>query len=220
MNWYDYDATLGRFITQDRFTEKYSALSPYQYGANNPACNMDVNGDSIVVLKDKLHLGLLIQNENNKWAYYSFNGVKAYESTNEKFGAPRDNKGEMIWNTPQEFLDSDYNNLNEEGNNGYGYQEGFLIPTNSEQDNIVKETFLQAVGQGYSLINNHCSIAVQKSLKAIGLKTRFKIGYLPFVVSPISTIRINRDPYLPNEAYIVIKMKNRGYVIKRNDNEY
>ena len=53
LNWYDYgsrhyDATLGRFMTQDRFAEKYSALSPCQYGANNPICNVDVNGDSII----------------------------------------------------------------------------------------------------------------------------------------------------------------------------
>ncbi len=52
--WYDYgarhyDATLGRFTTQDRFAEKYSALSTYQYGANNPICNVDINGDSINV---------------------------------------------------------------------------------------------------------------------------------------------------------------------------
>ena len=54
LNWYDYgarhyDAALGRFTTQDRFAEKYSALSPYQYGANSPVCNVDVNGDSIIV---------------------------------------------------------------------------------------------------------------------------------------------------------------------------
>ena len=55
LNWYDYgarhyDAALGRFITQDRFAEKYSALSPYQYGANNPVCNVDVNGDSLTIV--------------------------------------------------------------------------------------------------------------------------------------------------------------------------
>ena len=52
LNWYDYgaryyDAALGRFTTQDAFAEKYPAMSPYQYGANNPVCNIDVNGDSI-----------------------------------------------------------------------------------------------------------------------------------------------------------------------------
>ena len=55
LNWYDYgarhyDASLGRFMTQDRFAEKYSALSPYQYGANNPICNVDVNGDSLTIV--------------------------------------------------------------------------------------------------------------------------------------------------------------------------
>ncbi len=53
LNWYDYgarhyDAALGRFHTNDRFAEKYYSMSPYQYGANNPVGNIDVNGDSIV----------------------------------------------------------------------------------------------------------------------------------------------------------------------------
>lgn len=52
LDWYDYgarmyDAGIGRFVTQDRFSENYYALSPYQYGANNPVNNIDVNGDSI-----------------------------------------------------------------------------------------------------------------------------------------------------------------------------
>ena len=54
VNWYDYgarhyDAALGRFTTNDRFAEKYYSMSPYQYGANNPVNNIDVNGDTIVV---------------------------------------------------------------------------------------------------------------------------------------------------------------------------
>ena len=54
LNWYDYgarwyDAGTGRFTTNDRFAEKYYALSTYQYGANNPVNNVDVNGDSIIV---------------------------------------------------------------------------------------------------------------------------------------------------------------------------
>ncbi len=54
LNWYDYgarwyDAGIGRFTTNDRFAEKYYALSTYQYGANNPVNNVDVNGDSIRV---------------------------------------------------------------------------------------------------------------------------------------------------------------------------
>jgi len=52
LNWTDYgarmyDAALGRFSTMDRFADKYAALSPYQYGANNPLSNIDINGDSL-----------------------------------------------------------------------------------------------------------------------------------------------------------------------------
>ena len=54
LNWYDYgarmyDPSISRFTTMDRFADKYSSMSPYQYGANNPACNIDINGDSIIV---------------------------------------------------------------------------------------------------------------------------------------------------------------------------
>lgn len=53
-DWYDYgarmyDPTLGRFFTQDRFSEKYYNLAPYQYAANNPILFVDINGDSIDV---------------------------------------------------------------------------------------------------------------------------------------------------------------------------
>ena len=54
LNWYDYgarhyDAATGRFTTQDRFAEKYYAMSPYQYGANNPTNVIDINGDSLYI---------------------------------------------------------------------------------------------------------------------------------------------------------------------------
>jgi len=54
LEWLDYGARMydnqvGRFFTQDRFVEKYLSLSPYNYVANNPNSNIDVNGDSIIV---------------------------------------------------------------------------------------------------------------------------------------------------------------------------
>jgi len=44
-----YDAAIGRFTTTDRFAEKYTSMTPYQYGANNPIKFIDINGDSIQI---------------------------------------------------------------------------------------------------------------------------------------------------------------------------
>lgn len=41
-----------RFVSVDRFAEKYYDLSPYHYGANNPILYIDINGDSISVAQE------------------------------------------------------------------------------------------------------------------------------------------------------------------------
>jgi RHS repeat-associated protein len=58
LNWYsygarEYDPQLGRFFTQDRYAEKYYDMNPYQYAANDPIRNIDINGDSVWVTYDK-----------------------------------------------------------------------------------------------------------------------------------------------------------------------
>ena len=229
LNWYDYgarhyDAALGRFTTNDRFAEKYHSMSPYQYGANNPVKNVDVNGDSIVVLNytSGEHLGLLIQNSSNRWEYYSFNGDKIYNSTEGSLGGgPQDNKGELSWPTPQAFLDSEYNqntykeDLESGKVNGYGYQEGYLIPTTEKQDRIIKNTFLETVDQGYSLVGNHCSIVVQKSLNKAGIETMNKMKVTNRQTGNIFNVKVN--PYLLSKAYQAIEKNNPlGDIIRRN----
>ena len=54
LGWYDYgarmyDPTIGVFTGTDRFADKYSNMTPYQYGGNNPIKYIDVNGDSLQV---------------------------------------------------------------------------------------------------------------------------------------------------------------------------
>ena len=229
LNWYDYgarhyDAALGRFTTNDRFAEKYHSMSPYQYGANNPVKHIDVNGDSIVVLNytSGEHLGLLIQNSSNRWEYYSFNGDKIYNSTEGSLGGgPQDNKGELSWPTPQAFLDSEYNqntskeDLESGKVNGYGYQEGYLIPTTEKQDEVIRNEFINATGQGYSLVGNHCSIVVQKSLNKAGIETMNKMRVINRQTGDIFNVKVN--PYLPSKAYQAIEKNNPlGYIIRRN----
>ena len=45
--WRDYDPALGRFNKIDRFSEKYYAVTPYHFSANNPIFFREINGDSI-----------------------------------------------------------------------------------------------------------------------------------------------------------------------------
>jgi RHS repeat-associated protein len=52
LGWLDYgarnyQADIGRFTKVDRFAHKYFALTPYQYGGNNPISFVDLNGDSL-----------------------------------------------------------------------------------------------------------------------------------------------------------------------------
>jgi RHS repeat-associated protein len=54
----NFDAPLGRFTSQDRFSEKYYGLSTMGYAAGNPINLVDINGDSLDVyalLKSKSH---------------------------------------------------------------------------------------------------------------------------------------------------------------------
>lgn len=154
--------------------------------------------------------------------YYSFNGDKIYNSTEGSLGGgPQDNKGELSWPTPQAFLDSEYNqntykeDLESGKVNGYGYQEGYLIPTTEKQDRIIKNTFLETVDQGYSLVGNHCSIVVQKSLNKAGIETMNKMKVTNRQTGNIFNVKVN--PYLLSKAYQAIEKNNPlGYIIRRN----
>jgi RHS repeat-associated protein len=58
----NFDAPLGRFTSQDRFSEKYYGMTTMGYAAGNPIKFIDVNGDS-----------LRVKTGENSFAYY-FNG--------------------------------------------------------------------------------------------------------------------------------------------------
>jgi hypothetical protein len=214
-----------RFPRPDPLTEKYHSVSPFAYCRNNPVNNIDLQGDSVTVLnlKEGEHSAMLIQNDAGKWQYYSMNGDWVYEITGGwKGGKPYHDMGEKTFNSPQEFLKSSYNaegnkeQINDNTVNNYGFTEGYILPTTPEQDNVIISTFTDAVNQGYSLTDNQCSIAVQKGLNAVGIKT-----------TATSTTKSTRwgetfqstrayNPYLPSRAFKAIINNNpNGSYIRR-----
>ena len=73
------DADVGRFLTIDRFADKYPSLTPYQYAANNPALFVDVNGDSIKISAEMLNNEALA-NYASTVAGYKYLAQFAYEN--------------------------------------------------------------------------------------------------------------------------------------------
>ena len=83
LNWNDYgarwyDGNVGRFYSLDRFTEKYSFMSTYQYTSNNPLKYIDVNGDSIAIRVDKNNVAIYDKGKvyNSDGSQYTGKGVK------------------------------------------------------------------------------------------------------------------------------------------------
>ena len=184
---------------------------------------IDTKGDSICVLNYghgfKQHLAILIQNDEGKWSYYSFNGIKIYNLTSERFGgAPHNNLGEKSFDSPADFLNNMYNrdgskdDIRHDRINGYGYTEGYILPTTPEEDKIIKENFVKAVNEGYDLRNNQCANAVQKALNSVGIKTT-TINYFNYTTSSgavflVSPHYTEENPYLPSSAFEAIRENN------------
>ena len=230
LDWYDhgarmYDATLGRFMKTDRFSEKYASLSPYQYGANNPVNNIDINGDSIAVLNlgygSSQHLAILIQNDRGKWQYFSVNGDNVFSSGKHKGGRMFDDLGEHSFNSPEEFMNSEYNkegNKEDENISNYHFSSAYILPTNKKQDGIIRDEFIRiSEKEEYSLnvlSPNHCATTVQRSLQKAGIDTKSDI-FVPVNSGIGQMIHLRTNPYLPSDAYRAIKQNNpKGYELK------
>lgn len=200
-------------------------MSTYQYGANNPIRNVDVNGDSIVVLNygsgKNQHTAMLIQNDAQKWQYFSINGNNVYASGKFSGGRKFDDIAVGEFNNPQEFMNSTYNSkgdANDLSINSYGFSEGYVIPSSSKQDNMIRKTFVRiSQNEEYDILGNNCTTTVQRSMEAAGLKTYdLKTRRIPidYGIGSSYIKIINQRPIIPSDAFSsIIKFNPNGEMI-------
>jgi len=201
---------------------------PYAYCANNPIRNIDLRGDSITVLNlgtgTDQHMGMLIQNDAGKWQYFSVNGDNKYLSGSHTGGREYNDLAVGEWDSPQHFMDSNYNRNGDKETNSYGYTEGYVIPTTQEQDETMRETFTSiSENESYHLLGNNCSTVVQRSMEAAGLET-YKQKTMTYRVpanhllgeSSFTTTYTTARPIVPSNSYkSIIRLNPQGQPIKR-----
>ena len=180
--------------------------SPWAYCGGNPVRYVDPNGQDIVILNygDDMthqHLAILIQDEDKKWYYYSVNGNNVYLSGEHRGGRRFNDIAIGPWDSPQDFMDSSYNQRTEESKddrsfNNYVFNEGFLIPTTSEQDMEIRETFEHISLKEYHILGNNCATAVQRAL----IKAGIEVAYPKY-----ETIRVPANHSIGEDGHELVK---------------
>ncbi len=181
LNDYDFHA---RFLNPaaalwhapDRDAANYPNFSPYVFCLSNPVRYGGYNGNNVVVLNaGNGHLAMLVQNEEGKYAYYSFNGDKFYNLTGGEVGGNGfHNLGEKIFDSAEQFMSSSYNSEGDKNQraadevSGYEFTDYFEIETSSEEDAAVSGAFRQSASEKYDLISHNCVDAVLDGLTPIG----------------------------------------------------
>ena len=223
-----YNSTLGIFHSVDRFAEKFPWQTPYCISSNNPINAIDVNGDSTAVLNLGGFIGhtaMLVQNDEGKWQYYSFNGITVYDKTQGIMGGKDyHDVGEKTFNSVEEFMNSPYNakgsndQVAKDEVNNYGFKEAYVLPTTPEQDKTIRETFTNIANtESYDLTDNQCAQVVQRSLNKAGVLTANTTTKRTVDKNGVihRTTTFNR-PFLPSSTFSSVRKNNpNGRYVKR-----
>ncbi len=224
-----YDTQLGRFHTQDRFSEKYMGLTAYHYTANNPLKFIDINGDSVVVLNAPSgaggagHMAILIQNKESEWSLYSKNGTDDNGGiSGENNGNDGNDAGTKSWKSPEAFMKSDKNPIDDKTGERE-YTEGYLIPATPKEDRAAEKGALKELDKDYNVAGSNCAKTVQSGLNGAGKQdgspsfmSTAAAGTVGAVVAgPLgAAVAAKINEKTPRLIYERIKDQNQGKVIK------
>ena len=234
LNEYDFEArnyvaSFQRFTTIDPEAEKFPWLSPYAYCNGNPINFIDPTGEDIVILNygyyADQHLAMLIQNEEGKYQYYSINGNNVYISGKFSGGRTFNDVAVGSWDSPQEFLDDEYNNRmdetdNEEGSkentdyNHFGFEEGYHIESTREQDTIMREEFIKKADTEYNFFTNNCATIVQEVMVKAGIavsKPEYKVSST-IMSTPFGTVETYNNMQIKCNINIIPSLAFRSII--------
>ena len=229
-----YSPLLCVFDSPDPKASTYTHISPYTYCAADPVNFIDPTGEDVAVLLQhdglaKQHMAMLIQKPNGKWSYYSVNGNNVYVSGKFWGGRKQNDVGIGSWESPQEFLNSDYNRSQTDNDSyddvcDYNFTRCYIIKTTPEQDKNMIEDFKQTSSTEYNVIYNNFATAVQKVLFNSGIdvakpsyKTTLTSDYYMLNGQPIYEYSIPNFTMLPAKAFkSIMKLNPKGKFIYKH----